>query len=576
LVIRCERCSTLYELDDGLLAIGGSQVQCTRCQHVFTAYPPRAAGHTLVGVPSQGDDVAPARPKDDAPHATPPQARNDPRGDPHAVASVPAVRHAQEDPARAEAPTASPTPEPAPAATAAPPPPPARPRAVRSGPPPVYRPSTRTPPTSGRPPLIRRDTVGTFESRLRWSARWRWLAPAIVAGVVALVAALWLTLGRHSAPDAWRGTEAVSLLAQDDAASLEQGISRLDAVLRRAPKNRTAESERALAYVLRAAAVAEEGESLAARLAARSAERERLGREQPAGWEEAVRAAASDVQKLEAEVKTREERVRSLGAASAQALRRQQAEQGDGPEVARGLAAYHALVGERDRARKVVRAARDKAPADPWLDLAEGWADASDPERAARERALVELGSLSVAHPELLRGRYLLARAEASLGRRGEALRTLDALLAANPRHESARRLKDDLASAPPPAPAPAAAVPPAPPDAAAPVVPEAPLAVNPAPHRRKVVTHTVPAPVPSVTVLPPLMEATEPQDRFPPATSRAPDAASDGPAEGPATPGGPASSAAPTPAGTRTRDVPRPKPDSSRDAEPTQATDGG
>ncbi|HEY6101289.1 MAG TPA: zinc-ribbon domain-containing protein, partial [Anaeromyxobacter sp.] len=32
MVIRCERCSILYELDEALLAPGGSQVQCTRCQ----------------------------------------------------------------------------------------------------------------------------------------------------------------------------------------------------------------------------------------------------------------------------------------------------------------------------------------------------------------------------------------------------------------------------------------------------------------------------------------------------------------------------------------------------------------
>ena len=41
LVIRCERCSTLYELDEALLAPDGSPVQCTRCDHVFTVRPPR-------------------------------------------------------------------------------------------------------------------------------------------------------------------------------------------------------------------------------------------------------------------------------------------------------------------------------------------------------------------------------------------------------------------------------------------------------------------------------------------------------------------------------------------------------
>src|SRR5512138_3125900 len=59
-VIRCERCSTLYDLDEALLAPEGSQVQCTRCQHVFTAHPARSSGRTLVGMPAAPD--APAEP----------------------------------------------------------------------------------------------------------------------------------------------------------------------------------------------------------------------------------------------------------------------------------------------------------------------------------------------------------------------------------------------------------------------------------------------------------------------------------------------------------------------------------
>jgi predicted Zn finger-like uncharacterized protein len=37
-LIRCEKCATLYELDDNMLPPGGAPVQCSRCQHVFTAY----------------------------------------------------------------------------------------------------------------------------------------------------------------------------------------------------------------------------------------------------------------------------------------------------------------------------------------------------------------------------------------------------------------------------------------------------------------------------------------------------------------------------------------------------------
>jgi predicted Zn finger-like uncharacterized protein len=38
-LIRCEKCSTLYELDDKLLPPQGAPVQCSKCQFVFKAYP---------------------------------------------------------------------------------------------------------------------------------------------------------------------------------------------------------------------------------------------------------------------------------------------------------------------------------------------------------------------------------------------------------------------------------------------------------------------------------------------------------------------------------------------------------
>ena len=42
-LIRCDKCTTLYELDDKLLPPHGAPVQCSRCQFVFTAYPPGAS-----------------------------------------------------------------------------------------------------------------------------------------------------------------------------------------------------------------------------------------------------------------------------------------------------------------------------------------------------------------------------------------------------------------------------------------------------------------------------------------------------------------------------------------------------
>ncbi len=420
MVIRCERCSTMYELDETLLAPTGSDVQCTKCQHVFTALPPRSAGRTLVGVPAEAASPEPSRP-----------------------AAAPAPSRSA---ARASGPFAG-----APSARGEG----AAPRGVRPGAPPVYRPPAAASGAGsapvGRAPVLRRDAVGTFEARLRWAARWRWLAPLLGVALVAVVVAAWLLLHRHADVGADQAhVEALALVALDDAASLDAASARLAAVVERAPKLRGAAADHALAQVLRAAAVADEVESLAAKLAASADERERLRREQPVGWEAAERAAAAEATTLEPEVRGREEKVRALAGAARDELARVQGELGDTVEVVRGQAALHALAGERDRVRRIVRG-RERGPRDAWLDLADGWSDARDPDRAARERALGKLRALASTRPDLLRGRYLLARAQASLGRKAEALATLDGILAANGRHEGSRRLRDELTAPPPP-----------------------------------------------------------------------------------------------------------------------------
>ena len=412
MVIRCERCSTMYELDEALLAPGGSEVQCTKCQHVFKAFPPQSAGRTLVGAPA---------------HPPPPEPSPLPKPEPPRAPSAPA----------------------------------ATPRA-RTGAPAVYRSPASGP--VGRAPVLKRDTVGAFEARLRWSARWRWLGPVIGVALVAVLGGSWLLLGRRGSPGPSGGhAEALALVALDDGASLEQAAAHLEQVAQRAPKLEGAGADRALALALRAGSLLDEREALATKLSVRMDERERIRREETAGWQEAERAAAADVIRLESEVRAREERARALATSAAEQLRAVQADVGDTAEVVRAAAVLHAVHGEREpAASRTTRAARERARREPWLDLADGWMDARDPDRAIRERALVRLGALAAARPDLLRGRYLLARAQASLGRRAEALATVDGVLVANPRHEGARRMRDELA-APlppvPPAPAPAPAV---------------------------------------------------------------------------------------------------------------------
>jgi predicted Zn finger-like uncharacterized protein len=172
-IIRCERCSTMYELDESLLARDGSQVQCTKCQHVFTAFPPGS------GVRAAAE--APPAPPPAPPPAAPPQA-----SETSGVVRGPYV-------AGAPAPART-------ATSAAPASPPAASRnggrpLARSSSPPVYRPPTSAP-AVGRAPVLRKNTVGSFEARLRWTARWRWLAPAVALALVAAIAAGVLLLRR--------------------------------------------------------------------------------------------------------------------------------------------------------------------------------------------------------------------------------------------------------------------------------------------------------------------------------------------------------------------------------------------
>lgn len=48
--IACEKCSTVYTLDDRLLPPGGAPVQCTRCGHVFTAVPDSSMQKTALNM----------------------------------------------------------------------------------------------------------------------------------------------------------------------------------------------------------------------------------------------------------------------------------------------------------------------------------------------------------------------------------------------------------------------------------------------------------------------------------------------------------------------------------------------
>ena len=51
MVIQCESCQTEFKLDESLLKKEGTKVRCSRCRHVFTAYP------TSSGLPGETDKI---------------------------------------------------------------------------------------------------------------------------------------------------------------------------------------------------------------------------------------------------------------------------------------------------------------------------------------------------------------------------------------------------------------------------------------------------------------------------------------------------------------------------------------
>lgn len=415
--IRCERCSTLYELDEALLAPGGSSVQCTRCDHVFTARPPaqserHEAPLAAAEVRARDEVAAAPPPSHDEPDDVPPPPRAP-------LVEGAGARAAGRDP-----------------------------RTSRASTPPVYRPTPGPGASVRAHPVLRRDTVGAFESRLRWSARLRWLVPAIALGVVAVSAAGWfLVRGRVDPGAASAQAEALALLALDDEGSLERAVARLDDALRLEPGLRSAAADRTLVQVAQASALRERSQAVAAEHAAGQAERERILREQAPGWEVAERAAAAKAAALDSEAGALEQRARALVASAREALGPLATELKDDPVIVRARAAMHAAAGERDEALALASSGGSPGERDPWLDLVDAAVDAADPQRPAQERAAVKLAALTARTPELLRARQLLARVQAALGRPEEASATLDRLLAANPRHEGARAVRATLSA---------------------------------------------------------------------------------------------------------------------------------
>lgn len=420
MIIRCERCSTVYELEDGVLPPEGSDAQCAKCQHVFRVLPPEP-----VGMAVQGAAAAPEPPP--APRATPAPVHG----------TAPSAASAAPSAAAARRPT-------------------------------VYRPPISQP-TVARAPVLRRDTVGTFESRLRWSHRWRWLAPfllLVAAGVGAAVVYFPGITGPRGTEEARAG--ALELALADDVKSLEDAAAALQRIVDAAPEAHEARADRALVELLLAGALSEPE--------ARGPRRER------------ARALATSA------------------SATLDDLARANLAR---PQVARARAIAGALAGSGPEVKRLATAARAELPGDVFVTVAEHGVDVRAADRSARDRALDELALLLARRPELVRARYLLAKGFALAGRRNEALAAAEDVLRRNPRHEGALGLRESMTRPPPTVPIapPGAAPAPAPDLAAADEAPPQPVRTEkpgllprkPVSTRGEVVSSPPPDPTPEV-----------------------------------------------------------------------------
>ena len=55
MIITCEKCATRFVLDDALIKPGGSKVRCSKCLHIFTAFPPEYPEFELPDHGSHGE-----------------------------------------------------------------------------------------------------------------------------------------------------------------------------------------------------------------------------------------------------------------------------------------------------------------------------------------------------------------------------------------------------------------------------------------------------------------------------------------------------------------------------------------
>jgi predicted Zn finger-like uncharacterized protein len=439
-LIRCDKCSTVYELDEKVLPAGGAPVQCSRCQYIFTAFPPRARP------PARTDAASECVPTSDG-ASVPPSV---PGGESHASVGDAAAP---------------------PAVVAAPQPPRAAPdtggqqftadgRPIRKVPFPEEDPTPLGPRTFAK-------SVSVSSRRSRSTPLLLWVVPiAVVALAIAGIVAWRIAAGRRPKPEAvQRRAEGHSLLLRDDRASLARAVVAFEDSARLDPRLFEARADAALARALVLGLTRAEAERFVLRAEVVERAAAQAGAEHPANAE-----LAAEASRLRAEADAVRVRTGKLAAEIRQELTPLLRDHGGDAAVVRAAAMLAAMSLDPARAAVLARA-RAVAARDRWVDVAEAAAASSDgPE--SRAEAVARAETVARAHPEALRAGVLLACALARSGRVDEAVAAAERVLAENPAHDDARALAAVL-RAPPPAPAPLVSVEPVPTEAPPPGTPE-------------------------------------------------------------------------------------------------------
>jgi predicted Zn finger-like uncharacterized protein len=311
--IRCERCATVYELDEKRFPARGALVKCTRCQHVFRAAPP---------VP----DVSPVAPPDD---------RTEVFGfssgaSPELTASY------------------SSAPAPAPATQGG------------SGIAPV-------PPVSHGPQHPRR-VAAAQKAAENHRAVWPWIVLALLLVAAALVAVWFSSRKRPDAAALARLVALEELVARDDRTSLELAVSR-----GATDPSGEARALQALALLWLASDARDDAAPLLARVQALQAMLLREDADRAPGWDlrqDEIASRLDQARQGAAAIQERERRLLDAATVAAAAARPAGATE---LELLRAQALRQAL--QEDAALSTtVREASTLDASDPWVEMALGLA----------------------------------------------------------------------------------------------------------------------------------------------------------------------------------------------------------